>query len=205
MRLFSVARIIPGRRWLLRAASREYRRAPDRCACRLGTSARTGPGEDARVPYKAGAGLRGTQFPARKGKSEFLEICPGGVGRGRDAREVFRGCGDGGKQGDDTVHLSELQGALEHAGGTGEAEISLRLFEAGKTANDAADGGAVNVGESGDVEDDAFVSLTDQLGHLVFQAAAIGSGMNAALHTEGRHAGYDLVLCDFENHEAFLH
>src|SRR5271157_1578001 len=84
------------------------------------------------------------QIEERTADMPLLENRFGGVAGGWRDREIFRSCRHGGKQRDYAVHLGELERALQHSGGSRQAEISLQLLEAGKAANDAADRGAVN-------------------------------------------------------------
>ena len=53
-----------------------------------------------------------------------------------------------------------------------------------QAANNRADGGAVDVGDIGEIEDHADVIVADQRLRFLFDLSAVGSGMNAAFHIE---------------------
>src|SRR5215469_3673335 len=61
------------------------------------------------------------------------------------------------------VQLGELQAVIDHGLGAGHAQSTAGFFQLGETADQRANGGAVHMGDSGHVENDAGFFRADQL------------------------------------------
>jgi hypothetical protein len=105
--------------------------------------------------------------------------CAGGGG------EVLGGFGDGGEHFDEFVHLGEFEAVLDHGLRGGDVQAAADGFEFAEAADQGADGGAVGVGDGGEVEDDAGVAGGDESVDFFFEAGAFGAAVDAAVEGQG--------------------
>jgi hypothetical protein len=118
------------------------------------------------------------------------------------AGKIFGGRVGGGENLDYVVDVSELQDALDHAGGAGEAEHATGSFQAGMGFHDLADDGAIDMVDAGEIEDYEFFVVLDVLLDVVVDFRAIISHGDAAGEFDDDDAGLDVLFGEF--HESLL-
>src|SRR6516165_10268831 len=105
-----------------------------------------------------------------------------------------------GKKRDHTIYFCQFQRAFQHAASPRQPQFTAGFFQAGETANNAANGRAVNVGKSRHIEDDMDLAGLDKGVHFMLDPTAVRTAMDAALHFDDGDAGFELALCHLQNH-----
>ena len=113
---------------------------------------------------------------------------------------LLGGSGSIGEDFEDLVEASKFDAGFNHAGAAGETEAATGVLHAGVTTNDGADGGAVDVGDLSEIEDDEIAFRADDLFDFLFDTAAIRAGMNAALHVDDGDAGFGRGFIEQQDH-----
>ena len=111
-------------------------------------------------------------------------------------KEPSSSVGGGGIKADDSVDLRQLQRALHHSLSSRNSHSAAGTPEARITRDDGSDGGAVDVRNTGEVEDHVRLALAKHGLELVLDTLAVGAGMNTALHLQHGDAGLMLAMRD---------
>jgi hypothetical protein len=99
-----------------------------------------------------------------------------------------------GKDFDYLVNLGELQDAVDHALWAGEAHRAAGLLELREAFHDLADGGAIDMVDCGEIEDEAFLAALGVIGDFAVEVLAIGAHHEPARQFEYDDSGLDLFL-----------
>ncbi len=73
--------------------------------------------------------------------------------------------------------MSQFQDAINHPSSTGQAKRAASSLQAGETVYEFSKAGAVELGELGEIEDDAGVPVTEQLIEGQFELFALDANL----------------------------
>jgi len=72
---------------------------------------------------------------------------------------------------EDGVELGDVENVADFLGEAGEFEFAAGVADGGEAADELADAGAVDVGDVGEIEDDFFLALADEIADGIAKCA----------------------------------
>ena len=95
---------------------------------------------------------------------------------------------------DDSVDLRKFQDALDHPFHSAQAQAPTQLLEFAQAPNESPDGGTINEGHAGKVEDSPKLVHANHLLDGLFDLPAVPSNADAACHLEEDDARLNLLF-----------
>lgn len=118
--------------------------------------------------------------------------------------EVFSGSGGVRIKLQDAMKLGEFEAGFDHTFTASETQMAAGSFQAGEATDNRTDGGAVDVSDFAEIEDDkVFLALNEGFGFLL-EATAIRAALDTALHLKEGNAVFGGRFYHVENHEFAL-
>jgi hypothetical protein len=118
-------------------------------------------------------------------------------GRWLGVRKAFGGFEGGGIDFHEAIDQSQLQNAFDHSFNAGKPHRSAGLFETRKAVDYFSEASAVELGDSGEIEDDAGLVMAEKFVERQIELFAFDAHLERALQFENDNAGLQLFLDDF--------
>src|SRR4029077_17540110 len=101
------------------------------------------------------------------------------------------------------IDQGQLQDAFDHSFDAGEPQRSAGFFQTSQTVDHFAEAAAVELGDSGEIEDDARLVLADELVERQLQLLAFDAHLQRALQLQDHDAGLQLFSDDIHENLPF--
>lgn len=92
--------------------------------------------------------------------------------------------------------MGQFQDAVDHAGGADETKRAAGFPEAGETIHDSSEAAAVELGETGKIQDDAGLLFTKDFIEGQFQLLAFDAHLERSTQLKDDDAGLQLSFCN---------
>jgi hypothetical protein len=119
------------------------------------------------------------------------------VGRRRRIGEAFGGFEDGREGFQESIGMGQFQDAIHHTCDAGETKRASGGFQTGETIHEFSQASAVQLGDSGKIEDDASAVLAEQLIEGKLELLALDAYLKRSAQLQDDDAGLQLFLDDF--------